>query len=213
MPDTPQQPAGLLLIADVHFGKAASFRRLGVPVPQGTTEANLARIEALLARLSTPDGGSAVRRIVFLGDFLHAASGRAPATLQALADWRARHADLPMTLVRGNHDSHAGDPPPALAIDVVDEPWVAGGLALCHHPDLHPDALNATGRYAIAGHVHPVARLGRGFDSLRLPCFHARAGVMVLPAFGAFTGGAMTQAAPGEAIYLVAGERAVRAPG
>ena len=28
--------AGLLLVADVHFGKAASFRRLGVPVPQGT---------------------------------------------------------------------------------------------------------------------------------------------------------------------------------
>ena len=43
--------AGLLLVADVHFGKAASFRRLGVPVPRGTTGANLARLDALLSRL------------------------------------------------------------------------------------------------------------------------------------------------------------------
>jgi metallophosphoesterase superfamily enzyme len=78
--------AGLLLVADVHFGKAASFRRLGVPVPQGTTQANLARLDGLLARLA------GVRELVFLGDFLHAASGRASATLQALQVWRQRHA-------------------------------------------------------------------------------------------------------------------------
>ena len=127
---------GLLLVADIHFGKAASFRRLGVPVPQGTTEANLARLDALLDRL--PD----TRGLVFLGDVLHAASGRATATLQALHTWRERRAGLRLTLVRGNHDGHAGDPPTTLDIQVVDEPWPHAGLALCHDPaTLRPPGL------------------------------------------------------------------------
>lgn len=195
--------AGLLLVADVHFGKAASFRRLGVPVPRGTTEANLTRLDSLLSGLP------GVRRIVFLGDFLHAASGRAPATLQALQGWRECHAGLALTLVRGNHDSHAGDPPGALGIDVVAEPWLHAGLVLCHDPATpRPEGL-----VAVAGHLHPVTRLGRGFEALRLPCFHARAdGVLVLPAFGEFTGGAMVQAAAGEALYPVTDEQVVALP-
>ncbi|MGI9152833.1 MAG: metallophosphoesterase, partial [Rubrivivax sp.] len=120
--------AGLLLVADAHFGKGASFRRLGVPVPRGTTHANLTRLDALVDRLT------GVRELVFLGDFLHAASGRAPATLQALRAWRQRHARLAVTLVRGNHDDHAGDPPAELEMQVVDEPWLHAGLALCHDP-------------------------------------------------------------------------------
>jgi len=189
--------AGLLMVADVHFGKAASFRRLGVPVPEGTTEANLARLDALLARLV------GVRELVFLGDFLHARSGRARATLQALQDWRKRHAALAMTLVRGNHDDRAGDPPPELDIAVVDEPWAHAGLALCHDPaTARPEGL-----YGLAGHLHPVTRVGRGFDQVRLPCFHARGdGMLVLPAFGEFTGGALVHPRSGDTLYLVTGE-------
>lgn len=196
--------AGLLLVADVHFGKAASFRRLGVPVPQGTTEANLSRLDGLLARLP------GVRELVFLGDFLHAANARAPATMQAILDWRRRHAALALTLVRGNHDGHAGDPPADLGIQVVNEPWLHAGLALCHDPAVpRPQAVPA-----LAGHLHPVTRLGKGFDVVRLPCFHARAdGLMVLPAFGEFTGGAMVRAGAGEVLYLVAGPRVVASPG
>jgi DNA ligase-associated metallophosphoesterase len=194
---------GLLLVADVHFGKAASFRRLGVPVPRGTTEANLARLDDLLERLPN------VQELVFLGDFLHAATGRAPATLDALGAWRARHAAKAMTLVRGNHDDRAGDPPASLNIDVVDEPWCHAGLALCHDPA----TARPPGLYGLAGHLHPVARIGRGFDAVRLPCFHARAdGVLVLPAFGAFTGGAAAQAGQGDRLYLVADDRVVAAP-
>lgn len=195
--------AGLLLVADVHFGKAASFRRLGVPVPRGTTEANLARLDGLISGL--PD----LRDIVFLGDFLHAASGRAPATLEALQAWRYRHPDLSLTLVRGNHDSHAGDPPATLGINVVAEPWLHAGLALCHDPA----APRPEGCVAVAGHLHPVSRLGRGFDAVRLPCFHARAdGVLVLPAFGEFTGGFSVTGQKGDGLYVIADDRVLRVP-
>src|SRR5205085_5167632 len=53
-----------LLIADAHFGKAVSFRKLGVPVPHGTTTETLAALDRALA-----DTGA--DRLVFLGDFLH----------------------------------------------------------------------------------------------------------------------------------------------
>ncbi len=169
---------GVLLAADVHVGKAQAFRALGVPVPTGTTEDTLSRLSALL-------DASGARELVLLGDFLHSAHVQsAPATLAALQRWRARHAAVTVRLVRGNHDARAGDPPTALGIEVVDEPWPVGdGLALAHHPRTAP------GRYVLAGHLHPCIRLaGRAGDRLRLPCFHFGDEVGVLPAFGAFTG-------------------------
>src|SRR5688572_8853137 len=93
-----------LLIADAHFGKAVSFRKLGVPVPAGTTTETLDVLSAVIEETKA-------EHVVFLGDFLHSKRSHAPATLGALARWRARHGGLALTLVRGNHDDRAGDPP------------------------------------------------------------------------------------------------------
>ena len=180
-----------LLVADAHIGKAASFRRLGVPVPRGTTTQTLQVLSEALA----VTGAS---RVVFLGDLLHAAHGRTPATLQALADWRARHAALELLLVRGNHDSRAGDPPATLGVMAVDEPLHMGGLWLCHHPQPRAEG------YVLAGHLHPGVVLGgRAHQRLRLPCFHFGERVGVLPAFGAFTGMHTLRPAAGERVYVV----------
>lgn len=180
-----------LLLADLHIGKAASFRAWGQPVPAGTTQRNLARLDDLIAQ-------HAPEQLVLLGDFLHAAAARTPQVLGALADWRARHAGLAITLVRGNHDDRAGDPPDALGIAVVDEPHLVGPFACCHHPQTH-----AT-HFVLAGHLHPVCRLhGPGRDRLRLPCFVAEPGQALLPAFGEFTGGWRVDAAPGRRLYAV----------
>ena len=182
-----------LVIADIHFGKAASFRALGVPVPRGTTSENLAALDALLALHATD-------RIVFLGDFLHAKAAHASATVQAMLAWRARHPHLVLTLVRGNHDRHAGDPSVLLRIDMVDEPYEAGPFAFCHHPEL------AAAGYVLAGHVHPVYRLAGRRDALRLPCFVVGPGRAILPSFGAFTGGHVIERGAGERVYLAADE-------
>jgi DNA ligase-associated metallophosphoesterase len=182
-----------LFVADLHLGKAATFRARGIPVPAGTTGANLARLSALLRDLP-------VGRLVVLGDFLHAAEARTPAVLAALADWRGRHAQVDMVLVRGNHDSHAGDPPPALSMAVVDEPWPLGPFAACHHPRTDVP------RHVLAGHVHPAVTLrGTGRDALRLPCFAVHADCTLLPAFGLFTGMAGLAPAPGRQLFAVGG--------
>jgi DNA ligase-associated metallophosphoesterase len=189
----------VLFIADLHLGKAASYRALGQPVPGGTTQENLARLDRLIER-------QAPRRIVFLGDFLHAAPARS--VLPAVEAWRARHPGLALTLVRGNHDSRAGDPPPGLAIEVVDEPWLLGPFACCHHPQQHPT------HFVLAGHLHPVCRLyGRGRDSLRLPCFVSESRQAILPAFGEFTGGWLMDAAPGRRFHGVGGAAVWVLPG
>jgi uncharacterized protein len=189
-----------LLVADAHFGKAVSFRRLGVPVPRGTTSDNVARLDAAIA-------DTQARHLVFLGDFLHSARSHAPGTLEVLHAWRERHAALAVTLVRGNHDDRAGDPPASLRFGIVDEPLRLGPFALCHHP--HPVA----GAYVLAGHWHPCISLsGRAFERLRLPCFwlgdenEPRHAVGILPAFGSFTGMHRIEPRAGDRIFPVAGD-------
>lgn len=180
-----------LLVADVHIGKAASYRAQGQPVPRGTTAATLARLDALLA-------GYPCEALIVLGDFIHSRQGRAPATLALLRHWRERHAGLRICLIRGNHDKHAGDPPAELGIDMVDEPLVMGPFALQHEPVAHESLT------VLAGHVHPVTLLrGKARQRLRLPCFVIDERVSLLPAFGEFTGGWEVQAAAPTRLYLV----------
>jgi uncharacterized protein len=189
-----------LIVADAHFGKAATFRARGVPVPQGTTRETLARLEAVCARTQPAS-------IVFLGDLFHAPEAHAPATLAALRAWRAAHAALEVLLVEGNHDRKAGAPPTGLGIEVRPEPWHIDGLALCHHPQFVP------GAHVLAGHLHPAVRIGgRADDSVRLPCFWLREGLAVLPAFGSFTGGARFDRAPGDRVVAIAEDRLYEIP-
>jgi uncharacterized protein len=192
--------ARTLFVADLHMGKAATYRALGQPVPSGTTEENLARLSQLMA-LCKP------QELVFLGDFLHAAAARTPHVMAGLQDWRAHHASVAMTLVRGNHDSRAGDPPDSLRIEVVNEPYLLGPFACCHYPQTH-----AT-HFVLAGHVHPVCRLrGPARDSLRLPCFVRDERQAVLPAFGEFTGGWQVAEEIGRTVYPVGGQAVWRLP-
>ena len=187
----------MLVIADIHFGKAAAFRALGVPVPRGTTTENLTGLDALV-------DAHGARQVVFLGDFLHARAAHASATQAAMLAWRERRRDLALTLVRGNHDRHAGDPAKALGIVLVDEPHALGPFAFCHHPDLPMG--EGTPAYALAGHIHPVYVLATRFDALRLPCFVVGRERMILPSFGSFTGGHAIRPNSGDSIYVSSGE-------
>ncbi|HET7321568.1 MAG TPA: ligase-associated DNA damage response endonuclease PdeM [Longimicrobiaceae bacterium] len=186
-----------LLVADAHWGKAATFRAGGIPVPGGTTAEGLHRLTLAIGR-------TGAERIVFLGDFLHARAGRARATLMTLGSWREHHARVDLLLIRGNHDREAGDPPEELEITCVDPPRREGPFLLTHHPTTGPEV------YGIAGHVHPVVRLtGPARERQRLPCFWFGRYGTVLPAFGAFTGGADISPAPGDRVFVVAGDAVI----
>jgi DNA ligase-associated metallophosphoesterase len=182
-----------LLVADLHWGKAAAFRAAHVPVPMGTTSSDLARLSSALS----VTGAS---HLVVLGDLLHARAGRHDETLRTIAEWRARHRSVRLTLVRGNHDQHAGDPPASLDIACTDAPYRVGPFVGVHEPMAHDDG------YVLAGHLHPsVVVRGRGRQSLRLPAFVFGPQMGVLPAFSSFTGGGMYEQAVGDQLYGIAG--------
>lgn len=192
-----------LIIADVHFGKAATFRALGVPVPHGTTSETLARLTRLIEQLQPTT-------IVFLGDLFHARQAHATGTLAALYEWRERNASLDLVLVEGNHDRSAGATPPGLRVHTECDPWRVDTFAFGHYPRFVESA------FTFAGHLHPAVRVhGRADDSVRLPCFWIRGGstgLMVLPAFGGFTGGAVIDREEGDRVIAVAEDRVVAVP-
>jgi DNA ligase-associated metallophosphoesterase len=189
-----------LFVADVHLGKAAAFRAGGVPLPRGGTQSDLARLGALVA-------ATGAQRLVILGDFLHAAAGRVAALDAAFLAWRATQAALTVTLVRGNHDEAAGDPPPDWRVEVVAEPHLLAPFLACHLPLAPP-----TG-YALCGHLQPGVRLsGVAEVSARVPCFVLGRKRAILPALGSFPGLALRVPAPGERFVAIAGRRLFALP-
>jgi DNA ligase-associated metallophosphoesterase len=188
-----------LLIADPHFGKDATFRAAGIALPPGTLDADLTRLERVLAT-------TGAERLIVLGDFFHARPGRTADTLAALVDWRERHAALDLVLVRGNHDRHAGPPPAEWRITDAGECLALPPFLCCHLPA--PVQQEAPGEqadsYRLAGHLHPAVTLGgRASDQLRLPCFWFGPTQAILPAFGSFTGGFTIRPGARDRVYAI----------
>lgn len=181
-----------LFVADFHLGKAASFRKLGIPLPTGTTRENVARLDSAISK-------TRAKEVVFLGDFLHSAEGRAAGTFATFAGWRERRKSVALTIVRGNHDKKAGDPPPEWGARCIEAGEALGPFILNHEPG------PSRAGYALSGHIHPAVRLSAsGEKSLRLPCFWFGARYGVLPAFGAFTGSAEVLPRRGDQVFVIA---------
>jgi DNA ligase-associated metallophosphoesterase len=185
-----------LLIADPHFGKDDVFRRAGIALPDGTAQADLARLTALI-------DAHACERLLILGDFVHAATRAGDSFLAAFADWRRSHSHLAVEVIAGNHDRREAAAKWKGMIE-----WHA--KAVVHPPFVfaHEPLADARG-YVIAGHVHPVFNLARVRRRLRVPVFWQRADVLVMPSFGTFTGGANIRPAPTDALFVAGPERVI----
>lgn len=189
-------PAGrTLFVADVHLGKAASFRAGGVPLPEGHCSRDLARISHLIA-------AHEASRLVILGDLVHDRSSYTDELDQSFRLFRASHLTVDMILIRGNHDAHAGTAPVAWQLETVEEPFGLGPFACCHEPETEAD-----GRFELAGHIHPALRLQTGREGISLPCFWQHKRGLVLPAFGSLTGKYVVRLKPGERGVVVAGNQ------
>lgn len=197
--------ADALVVADVHLGKAAAFRAAGVPVPEAVTQADLIRLGAALDACNA-------KRLIVLGDLLHAASGRKRETMDAFDTWRRARESVEIVLVRGNHDHSAGDPPRHWRIRVIGgrdgacearEAGIDGadGVMLAHEPT------RLVGRGVLCGHLHPAVRLvdtgrvGAMGASVRVACFWFGRDVAVWPAFGGFTGCALVKPTEGDRVF------------
>jgi len=166
----PEQ--GLLAVADLHLEKGSSFARRGVLLPPYDTAATLARLAQAISHYQP-------KTVVALGDNFHDGEGaarmvdtdRAALTgLQRGRDW---------VWIAGNHD-----PEPAEGIGgTFADALALGPLAFRHKPSC--DRTDGE----IAGHLHPLACVVQRGRSVRRRCFAADGRRLVMPAFGAYTGG------------------------
>ena len=190
-----QPDQAVLLLADVHLGKAESFQASGIPVPSDGDLGNLNRLLELAAQLNP-------QRVVVLGDLIHSRLGLT-AELRAKIRALPELLGCPLELIGGNHDQGSW-----LEGLQAGAPRRLGDLWLSHEPTTPAgeDLLN------VAGHVHPVAVLGHGPDRLRLPCFalDRRRRRLVLPAFGALTGGYAVAA--GQQRWVIAEQQVLALP-
>jgi len=176
----PEQ--GLLVVADLHLEKGSSFAARGVFLPPYDTATTLKRLARLIARYGP-------RCVVALGDSFHDGGGAGRlgrhdrdtlAVLQRGRDW---------IWIKGNHD-----PEPSAEIGgEFRDTLLVGPLAFRHLP---------TGLEGeIAGHLHPVARVAHRGRAVGRRCFAADGKRMVMPAFGAFTGGLNVRDAAFAAVF------------
>ncbi|MGN6133673.1 MAG: ligase-associated DNA damage response endonuclease PdeM [Aureliella sp.] len=187
----PDQRA--LLLADAHFGKAATFRKSGLPVPSGTTRRMLDELSHALALTEA-------RSLFVLGDLIHSTTRARRDFEEELLEWRQRHSTVPIALIRGNHDRHAEDLFTELRLEVHNEPLEFEKLVLCHDP-LSACSDDPQG-YWVGGHIHPGCRVAGGKGKL-LPCFWRSGRCLVLPAFGQFTGLAAITPGQGDDVFVL----------
>jgi uncharacterized protein len=187
-----------LIITDPHFGKTATFRNSGIPVPEDTTSADLGRIKIVLERTSAST-------LIVLGDLLHAKAGRKHDVLTAFDAWRKAHSQLVIHLLRGNHDRSAGAPPGSWDIQIHPHDFAVAPFRFMHEPPETEDEL-----YVMCGHIHPSVSLSDGLHrSVRLPCFSFGERHAILPAFGSFTGTYEISPSLSDRVFVIADDEVI----
>ncbi len=161
-----------LVVADLHLEKGSAFAVRGIMLPPYDTRETLHRLAAVLVRYGP-------HHVVALGDSLHDRSAESRLPAAERSELSRMQAGRAWTWITGNHD-------PEISAGLgggVAQSLNLGKVVLRHEP--------STGETSgeIAGHLHPTARVVLSGAGMRRPCFIGNANRLVLPAFGAFTGG------------------------
>lgn len=167
-----------LIVADLHFEKASAYAAMGQMLPPYDSRATLDALEAAIAQ-------TAPREIWCLGDSFHdmgASDRMVPETHDRLVRLTGAHR---WTWITGNHDPL---PSPQLGGETIEEIRIDGVI-------LRHEAQPGEAEPEISGHFHPKWRLNLRGRSISRRCFVLGASKLILPAFGALTGG-LDAAAP-----------------
>ena len=161
-----------VVFADLHFEKGSAFAERGALLPPYDSAATLERMEAVLA-VHRP------AQVVCLGDSFHDTGGGGRMA-GPLAGRLRRLADrYDWIWITGNHDPEI----PKNAGGAAVREYNIGGLRFLHEPDA------TVGGFEICGHFHPKARIKAGPRRIVRPCFIGDDRLLILPSFGAYTGG------------------------
>jgi DNA ligase-associated metallophosphoesterase len=182
----------VLLLADVHLGKSAHFRKHGMAVPSTADDAEYDKLNHLIEHYQPS-------RVWFLGDLFHSYRN---AEWHFFEQW-VRMQSIEIALVMGNHDIISRESFEQLGMRTY-KSLQMDKIILTHHPQEIKEHFN------IAGHIHPSIKLtGLGRQRLKLPCFFCTEHGMILPAFGDFTGTYTLTPQKGNRIFVCVDEEVV----
>jgi uncharacterized protein len=162
-----------LLVADLHLEKGSSFARRGLHIPPYDTRSTLTALETVIVRRKP-------LRLVSLGDSFHDAGAGERLAADDFARLHRLCESLDVCWLVGNHDPVL---PSGLGGSIASE-IALGSLTLRHLPRSHLGS-----DFEIAGHLHPVASISRRGRRITLRSFVAGSRRVIMPAFGAYTGG------------------------
>ncbi len=163
----------MLIVADLHLEKGSSYARRQIFLPPYDTDATLAALSLLITRRNPAC-------VICLGDSFHDLNASDRLTPGARASIHQMQHGRDWIWVSGNHDPET---PKCLGGDSADAVQVCG-LSFCHEPDIE-----APGEGEVAGHLHPSARIRQRGRSVRRRAFVTDGRRLIMPAFGALTGG------------------------
>ena len=181
---------GLLAISDLHLGKSAHFRRLGVPVPASVAQQDLLRLGLLFEKYQPTT-------LLINGDMFHHGLN---SDIEAFRLWRQTYAHIKFLLVKGNHDRLAKADYASMDIQIHEPSYCLGPFCFIHDaPQCTEEEL-----YPISGHVHPgVTVVGKAKQRLKFPCFYFGEEYAVMPAFSTFTGLYNIKPKTGEKVFAL----------
>ena len=185
-----------LLLADVHLGKVAHFRKNGIAVPRKAEGIFYKKVTALLTEFT-------VERILFLGDLFHSYQNNEWLLFSA---W-VKQQKAKMILVEGNHDVIPATQFKKLGMQVLDH-LIEGDFYFSHYP------MNNKEQFVFCGHLHPGVKLkGNGLQQMKVPCFFKTSNQMILPAYGGFTGLHLLSPKMGDQVYVTTGKEVLKIEG
>ncbi len=187
------QKRNVLIVADLHIGKSAHFRKHGIAVPGKVNKSNLDKLSGILESTDTD-------HLVILGDLFHSDINR---EWEQFVSWRKNYRELEVSLVIGNHDI------------LKKEHYHTGRINLFKKMTLDPFVLvhdindiqnpQSYKHYILSGHIHPAVKLkGQGRQTLKLPCFYFGNNYGILPAIGNFTGTAVIEPKSDDRVFMIA---------
>lgn len=185
----------MLVVSDVHVGKAGHYAKHGMGVPARAFQENCWNLSILFDRYQP-------ETVLYLGDLFHSSKNH---EWDVFHDFIANYVGLNHILVKGNHEILSDEDYQALGLTVVDA-WEIDGFRFVHHPDAGVD-----GQYTWCGHIHPAVTLsGAASQRMTLPCFWLGEKVGVMPAFGSMTGVHRVHPKKGDRVYVTTGQAVVQ---
>lgn len=199
------QEKKMLIIADLHLGKAAHFRKAGIPVPTIIHQDDLSTLDFLI-QYFMPE------KVLILGDLFHSIYNK---EWEDFAGFLDKRSDIEFNLVKGNHDILPVEIYKISNLSMAEDQLIMAPFCFSHKPlfavpslkqESEPEEIHLAKKYYnLCGHIHPgISIRDKLGQAVRMPCFYFGQRGGVLPAFGKFTGMKCLKAPPSDHVFGIA---------